>query len=200
MTSPMHKKQQLLRKIKRRNPKLNIELIEKAYDISEDAHKDDVRKSGEGYFNHPYSVVEIILNAADEIDLSTELICAALLHDTMEDTTLGPGTILNQFGDRTYFLVESVTKIKTHIDKFRDLDATHKKLSRRGLEDKNVLVLKVIDRLHNLETIGPMTKEQKERIGFETIDFYIPLADFLGMDKIKKQLLKLSKELIPHFR
>jgi len=164
-------------------------LIEKAYEFSKHAHKDHVRYSGEPYFIHPSAVAKILA----ELGMDPPTIAAGLLHDAIEDARATSEEVEKEFGKEILFLVEGVTKLGKH--KYRGAER-HAESLRRLLvatsEDVRVLIIKLADRYHNMQTISHVPQEKRTRIALETLEIYAPLANRLGMGRMKKELEDLS--------
>ncbi|MDG5814117.1 bifunctional (p)ppGpp synthetase/guanosine-3',5'-bis(diphosphate) 3'-pyrophosphohydrolase [Chitinispirillales bacterium ANBcel5] len=185
-----------LSKIKEVNPKVHTELIEKAFRFSWEAHKDQLRKSGEPFLAHP-AAVSLIL-AEQRLDSVT--ISAGLLHDVLEDTTIKKETLAEEFGDEIALLVDGVTKISTFQLKSRQerQAETYRKMLLSMAKDLRVIIIKFADRLHNLRTLKYLEPDRIRAIATETLDIYAPLAHRLGMAKIKWELEDLAfKHLYP---
>lgn len=164
-------------------------LIKKAYEFAMEAHKNEKRSSGEPYFNHLFSTA---VNLA-ELGMSGVTISAGLLHDSIEDVGVLPETIEKEFGSEVRFIVEGVTKL----GKVRYHGADRHNESLRKLfvamsQDIRVLIVKLCDRLHNMETLEFVKKEKQERIARETLEIYAPIAYRLGIRKVSKKLEDLS--------
>ncbi len=161
------------------------ELIQKAYDFARNAHKDQLRKSGEPYFIHVFTTA---FNLAD-LGMSPIVICAGLLHDVLEDTTVQEDELLQEFGPEIVSLVKGVTKLGTV--KYKGIERNVENLRKFFIsvaEDLRVLVIKLADRLHNIETLEHVNPEKQKRIAFETLEVYAPLANRLSMGKLKGRL------------
>jgi len=171
----------------------DIALVEKAYTFTERAHKEDVRYSGEPYFIHPAATAKILA----ELGMDAETIAAGLLHDAIEDGKASPEEVTKEFGTEVLFLVEGVTKLGKH--KYRGAER-HAESLRRLLvatsEDLRVLIIKLADRYHNMTTIEHVPKEKQKRIALETLEIFAPLADRLGMGRMKKTLEDLAFPVI----
>ena len=170
--------------------KESLELITKAYDYAQEKHKDQKRSSGEPYFVH-------LLNVAYELaKLKTDpnTICAGLLHDTMEDCGVTKEEFLENFNEEIYEIVEAVTKISNL--KFNDeqeyQSANHRKILIAMAKDVRVILVKLVDRLHNMRTLEYLPPEKQQRIAKETLDVYAPIAHRLGIAEIKNELEDLS--------
>jgi GTP pyrophosphokinase len=185
-----------MKRILESNPKINADLIERAYRFSYNAHKDQVRKSGDPYLAHPVAV-SIIL-AEQQLDSVT--VAAGLLHDVLEDSPCTRETIRDTFGDEIALLVDGVTKIKTFQMKSRQerQAETFRKMLLSMAEDLRVIIIKFADRLHNLRTLNYLPPDRIKDIATETLEIYAPLAHRLGMARIKWELEDLSfKYLFP---
>jgi GTP pyrophosphokinase len=180
----------LLDLYRRRDPKADVSLITKAYEIAERAHRDQVRKSGEAYIHHPIAVATIVA----EFIRDDVTIAAALLHDAVEDTGVEIDDISKQFGPHVAAIVDGVTKLdRLHFDsKEAQQAASMRKMLVAMAKDARVLIIKLADRLHNMRTIAAMPDWKQKRTGQETIDIYAPLAHRLGMQEMKWQLEDLS--------
>jgi len=181
----------LINKVKVYNKFLNPETLAKAYDFAVKAHADQKRHSGDPYVIHPVAVADILT----ELKLDSATIATGLLHDTIEDTHATYNTIVKEFGTEVADLVDGVTKISvlenqantsTKAENFRKLILATSK-------DIRVLLVKLADRLHNMRTIQAINNsEKKERIARETMEIYAPLADRMGMNRIRDELEDLS--------
>lgn len=171
----------------------DVTLIQKAYDFSKNAHKDHKRYSGEPYFIHPAATAKILA----ELGMDGETIAAGLLHDAIEDTKVSDDEVRKEFGPVVLFLVEGVTKLGTH--KYHG-EQRHAESLRRLLvatsADVRVLIIKLADRYHNMTTIEHVPSEKSARIALETLEIYAPLADRLGMGRMKRDLEDLSFPVI----
>ncbi len=161
-------------------------LITKAYELSKDAHKDQKRYSGDSYFIHPAEVGFLLAEAG----MDSQAIAAGLLHDTIEDAGVKPQTIEEQFGHDVLTLVEGVTKLGTL--RYRGVERhteSLRKLFAATAKDIRVLIIKLMDRLHNARTLEHVPKiEKRTRIAQETLEIYAPIADRLGMSVAKQEL------------
>ena len=186
---------ELINKVKNYNKFLNPEKLDKAYNFAVKAHKSQKRASGDPYSVHPIEVANILT----ELKLDSATITTGLLHDTIEDTFATYETIKQEFGDEVADLVDGVTKISafensaganSKVENFRKLILATSK-------DIRVLLVKIADRLHNMRTIKAITKEDKrKRIAQETMEIYAPLADRMGMHRIRDELEDLSFEIL----
>ncbi len=179
-----------VKQISELNPKTNSALIEKAYRFSWNAHRDQLRKSGEPFLAHPVAVAVIL--AEQKLDSVT--IAAGLLHDVIEDTTITREKIKAEFGEEILQLVEGVTKIARFQMKSREerQAETYRKMLLSMAEDIRVIIIKFADRLHNLRTLKYLEPAKIRQIAAETLDIYAPLAHRLGMAKIKWELEDLG--------
>ncbi len=197
--SPETLYQELIDRVLKYHPSDDISLIEKAYRTASCAHKDQVRKSGEPYIIHPLCVSIILA----DLELDKETIVAGLLHDVVEDTIMTYEEIEEQFGADVALLVDGVTKLEKlnfHGDKNNDKDS--EKLERQAenlrkmflamAKDIRVILIKLADRLHNMRTLQHMRPEKQQEIARETLDIYSPIAQRLGISKIKVELDDLS--------
>jgi GTP pyrophosphokinase len=182
--------QVFIRKIQEVNPKVQTELIEKAFRFAWTAHKNQVRKSGEPYLAHPVAVALIL--AEQHLDSIT--ISAGLLHDVLEDTTIGREAISQEFGEDVALLVDGVTKIRTfQIKTLQERQAeTYRKMLLSMAKDLRVIIIKFADRLHNLRTLKYLEPDRIKAIASETLNIYAPLAHRLGMARIKWELEDLA--------
>ncbi|WP_435117703.1 RelA/SpoT family protein [Candidatus Pelagibacter bacterium nBUS_49] len=185
----------LINKVKVYNKFLNPERLDKAFNFAVKAHQNQKRASGDPYSVHPIEVANILT----ELKLDSATITTGLLHDTIEDTFATYETIKNEFGDEVADLVNGVTKISvfentagsnSKVENFRKLILATSK-------DIRVLLVKIADRLHNMRTIKAIPKiEKRQRIAQETMEIYAPLADRMGMHRIRDELEDLSFEIL----
>lgn len=173
------------------NHRKKVEIIERAYRFAKEAHKGIRRRSGEPYILHPIAVAKI---ASQEIGLGSTSICAALLHDVVEDTDFTVEDIEQHFGKKIAQLVEGLTKISGGIfgDKASLQAENFRKLLLTMSEDIRVVLIKMADRLHNMRTLGSMAPNKQYKIAGETLYIYAPLAHRLGLFAIKTELEDLS--------
>ena len=169
----------------------HTEIIDKAFNFAKEAHKGVRRLSGEPYIMHPIAVARI---ACEEIGLGSTSICAALLHDVVEDTDYTVEDISNIFGPKIAQIVNGVTKISGGIfgDKASVQAESFKKLLLTMSDDIRVILIKISDRLHNMRTLGCQLPGKQYKIAGETLYIYAPLANRLGLNKIKEELEDLS--------
>lgn len=170
------------------------ELILRAYTIAEKAHGAELRKSGEPYITHPLAIAKHLA----QIGMDRDAVIAGILHDTLEDTELTPEEIEREFGHAVYLLVEGVTKLSKL--KYRGLERTIGSLRRLILataDDPRTIIIKLADRLHNMETITHHAEPEKiKRIAEETMRVYVPIAESLNIGYFKKRLEDLAFEVL----
>lgn len=178
----------LIKTVRNTHPKADIRLIERAYDVAAYYHRDQKRKSGDPYITHPLAVTTILA----ELGMNTETLCAALLHDTVEDTEYTLEELRDDFGDEIAALVDGVTKL----DKVKYGDAAEAETVRKMVvamaRDIRVLVIKLADRLHNMRTLRYMPRHKQEKKARETLEVFAPLAHRLGMNTLKWELEDLA--------
>lgn len=173
-----------------------VEIVRKAYDFANSAHKNVRRRSGEPYIIHPIEVAKIVIT---DIGLGYKSICAALLHDVVEDTSYTVEDIRNLFGDKIASLVDGLTKIKTALDNedrlggemiaSESLQAENfKRILLTMGDDVRVVLIKLADRLHNCRTIDSMPEHKRDKILSETMFIFIPLAHRLGLYGVKSEM------------
>jgi len=194
---PLKKQSQLIEKVRDYDPALNEALLREAYDYSMEAHAEQKRASGDPYFMHPLEVAEILT----EMNLDTNTIITGLLHDTVEDTLATIDEIEARFGKEIALLVDGVTKlsrIEMPTEEVREAENFRKFLLAMS-NDIRVLLVKLADRLHNMRTLHHITKpEKRRRIAMETMDIYAPLAERIGMRKMKDELEDIAfREINP---
>ncbi|NLL77738.1 MAG: bifunctional (p)ppGpp synthetase/guanosine-3',5'-bis(diphosphate) 3'-pyrophosphohydrolase [Clostridiales bacterium] len=196
--SPEQLFQDLIFRVRKYHPSDDISLIEKAYKVAYDAHKDQVRKSGEPYIIHPLCVAIILA----DLELDKETIAAGLMHDVVEDTIMTEEEIEEEFGSDVMLLVDGVTKLQQlqltgdsegkNADKLELQAENLRKMFLAMAKDIRVILIKLADRLHNMRTLKHMPPEKQQRIARETLDIYAPIAQRLGISKIKVELDDLS--------
>jgi GTP pyrophosphokinase len=178
----------LIKTVRATHPKADIRLIERAYDIAAHQHRDQKRKSGDPYITHPLAVATILA----ELGMNQETLCAALLHDTVEDTGYTLDELREQFGDEIAALVDGVTKL----DRVKYGEAAEAETVRKMVvamaRDIRVLVIKLADRLHNMRTLRYLPRDKQERKARETLEIFAPLAHRLGMNTLKWELEDLA--------
>jgi len=190
-TSPEELYQDLIKTIRRYHPSDDISMVEKAYNIAYDAHKEQERKSGEPYIIHPLCVAIILA----DLELDKETIVAGILHDVVEDTVLTLEQVEELFGSEVALLVDGVTKLTQlswSMDKVEIQAENLRKMFLAMAKDIRVILIKLADRLHNLRTLQYMRPEKQKEKARETMDIYAPIAHRLGISKIKVELDDLS--------
>ena len=183
--------QDIIANAKKYNRKSDSRVIRKAYEFALKAHGDQKRKSGEPYIIHPLEVAYIITT----LELDDESICAALLHDVVEDTDVTREDIEREFGPNVLELVDGVTKlgkIASYVDKEEQQVENYRKFFMAMAKDIRVLMIKLADRLHNMRTLKHLSDDRKVAIAKETMQLYAPLANRLGIYSIKWELEDLS--------
>jgi len=165
----------------------DIDLVQRAFQYASFLHRDQRRKSGEPYIVHPLSVAYILTSFA-RADINT--ICAALLHDTLEDTDCTREDIISNFGEEVCMLVEGVTKIRGVVFSSREEGSIENqgKILNGMAEDIRIILIKLADRLHNMRTLEYKSIDRQKAIAQETLDFYVPIAYYLGSYRIKNEL------------
>ncbi len=197
--SPETLYQDLVSRVKKYHPSDDISLIEKAYKIAYEAHKDQRRKSGEPYIIHPLYVAIILA----DLEMDKETLAAGILHDVVEDTIMTNEEITAEFGEDVALLVDGVTKLQQlELPEGSALSGDQEKLEMQAenlrkmflamAKDIRVILIKLADRLHNMRTLGHMPSDKQQRIARETMDIYAPIADRLGISRIKVELDDLS--------
>ena len=190
-TSPEELYNELIASIRKYHPSADISMIEKAYRIASDAHKDQKRKSGEPYIIHPLCVAIILA----DLELDKETIVAGILHDSVEDTWMTYEEVAEEFGEEVALLVDGVTKLgqlSYDADKLEVQAENLRKMFLAMAKDIRVILIKLADRLHNMRTLQYMTREKQKEKARETMDIYAPIAMRLGISKIKVELDDLS--------
>ena len=190
-SSPEKLYEELVRSVKKYHPSTDLSMIEKAYKVASDAHKDQKRKSGEPYIIHPLCVGIILA----DLELDKESIAAGLLHDVVEDTVLTKEQVAELFGDEVALIVDGVTKLgqlSYSADKVEEQAENLRKMFLAMAKDIRVIMVKLADRLHNMRTLQYMRPEKQLEKARETIDIYSPIAQRLGLAKIKNELDDLS--------
>ncbi len=183
--------EELINKIKSYNKFLNPKTLSKAYKFAVDAHKNQKRKSGDPYVIHPLAVANIL----SDLRLDSATIVTGLLHDTIEDTKATYDVVLKEFGKEVADLVDGVTKISALEDKALENSKAEnfRKLILATSKDIRVLLVKIADRLHNMRTLKAFDSlDKQKRIAKETMEIYAPLADRMGMNRIRDELEDLS--------
>ncbi len=188
---------ELIERVRKYHPSDDISMIEKAYRVASEAHKNQFRKSGEPYIIHPLNVAIILA----ELELDKETIVAGLLHDVVEDTVMTEEDLKREFGDDVALLVDGVTKLEkiplsagaNQPDEKLEMQAENlRKMFLAMAKDIRVIMIKLADRLHNMRTLKYKTPESQKRIAKETLEIYCPIAQRLGISKLKVELDDLS--------
>jgi guanosine-3',5'-bis(diphosphate) 3'-pyrophosphohydrolase len=178
--------ERVLESFRAHHPRADTSLLSEAFLLARDRHEGQMRETGEPYITHPVAVTEILA----DYGLDPETLCAALLHDTVEDTDLTLDQVAEQFGAHVAELIDGVTKLD--LIKFGSREeaqaATIRKLVVALAKDVRVLLIKLADRLHNLRTIWPLPEEKQQRIAKESLEVYAPLAHRLGVQEIKHEM------------
>ncbi|MCR5474399.1 MAG: bifunctional (p)ppGpp synthetase/guanosine-3',5'-bis(diphosphate) 3'-pyrophosphohydrolase [Lachnospiraceae bacterium] len=189
--SPEQLYQELISRVRKYHPSDDISLIEKAYTLANMAHKDQLRKSGEPYIIHPLSVAIILA----ELQLDKETIVSGILHDVVEDTIITDEQLRDQFGNYVALIVDGVTKLEKityNGDKLEYQAENLRKMFLAMAKDIRVIMVKLADRLHNMRTLQYQPPVRQVEIARETMDIYAPLAQRLGISKMKVELDDLS--------
>src|SRR5689334_15805707 len=180
----------LLEKVRAYSPDADVELLRRAYVFSAFEHRGQVRHSGEPYLIHPLAVADFLA----DMKLDAVAIAAGLLHDVVEDTLTTIEKIQEHFGPEVAHVVEGVTKISaiTFSSSEERQAENFRKMLLAMVDDIRVILVKLADRLHNMRTLEHMSEERRLRTAQETLDIYAPIANRLGMSKIKNELEELS--------
>ena len=177
--------------ILRYHPSTDLSQVEKAYNLAREAHKDQKRKSGEPYIIHPLCVAIILA----QLELDKETIIAGILHDVIEDTAVTPQELTEAFGEEIYLLVDGVTKLTQlnyEHDKIEIQAENLRKMFLAMAKDIRVILIKLADRLHNMRTMQYQSPEKQIEKSRETMEIYSPIAQRLGISKVKVELDDLS--------
>ncbi|HEX8008893.1 MAG TPA: bifunctional (p)ppGpp synthetase/guanosine-3',5'-bis(diphosphate) 3'-pyrophosphohydrolase [Trebonia sp.] len=178
----------LIKTIRATHPKADVRTVERAYDVAAYWHRDQKRKSGDPYITHPLAVATILA----ELGMNTETICAALLHDTVEDTSYTLVELRGELGEDIAALVDGVTKLdKVKYGESAEAETVRKMVVAMS-RDIRVLVIKLADRLHNMRTLRYLPREKQERKAREVLEIFAPLAHRLGMNTVKWELEDLA--------
>tara|TARA_Y100001949_G_scaffold99982_1_gene84343 strand:+ start:1395 stop:3656 length:2262 start_codon:yes stop_codon:yes gene_type:complete len=180
----------LIEKVRRNRPDADLELIRRAYAFSASEHKGQVRHSGEPYLGHPLEVANLLA----DMHLDAVVIAAGLLHDVVEDTLTTIERIEEEFGSEVAHVVAGVTKLSTiPFSSTTERQAeSFRKMLLAMVDDIRVILVKLVDRLHNMRTLGHLSEDRQLRIAQETKDIYAPIANRLGMSKVKNELEELA--------
>ena len=178
----------LIKTVRATHPKADVRLVGRAYEVAAHWHAGQMRKSGDPFITHPLAVTTILA----ELGMNTDTLCAALLHDTVEDTAYTLAELRKEFGDEVATLVDGVTKL----DRVKYGEAAEAETVRKMVvamsRDIRVLLIKLADRLHNMRTLRYLPREKQERKSREVLEIYAPLAHRLGMNTIKWELEDLA--------
>jgi GTP pyrophosphokinase len=187
---PAVRLEDIVERIQNYNPDADVDLLRRAYIFSAKVHQGQTRLSGEAYLIHPIEVAAILAN----LKLDAATVAAGLLHDTIEDTTATPEEISAMFGDEVAMLVDGMTKLsRMELQSREQREADNfRKMIVAMAKDIRVILIKLADRLHNMRTLKSLPPEKQKRIAQETLDIYAPLANRLGISKIKIELEDLS--------
>ena len=169
------------------NPSANFQQIRQAYELAREMHGTQMRKDGSPFITHPLAVAQIV---AEELHLDSESIIAALLHDTIEDTSATHEQIAKMFSPTVADLVEGVSKLTRvhYTSKEEEQMENLRKMLMAMSKDIRVILIKISDRLHNMRTMEYQTPEKQKQKSFETMEIYAPIAHRLGMQKMKWEL------------
>ena len=187
---PAVRLEDIVERIQNYNPDADVDLLRRAYIFSAKVHQGQTRLSGESYLNHPIEVAAILAN----LKLDAATVAAGLLHDTIEDTTATPDELKVMFGEEVARLVEGMTKIsRMELQSREQREAENfRKMIVAMAKDIRVILIKLADRLHNMRTLSHLSPEKQKRIAQETLDIYAPLANRMGISRIKIELEDLS--------
>jgi GTP pyrophosphokinase len=178
----------LLKTLRSNHPKADTRSVIRAYEVAERCHRGQTRRSGDPYISHPLAVATIVA----DLGMESPTVCAALLHDTIEDTAMSLTDITREFGDEVGRIVDGVTKL----DKVRYGESAEAETIRKMVvamaRDPKVLIVKLADRLHNIRTVSWLPPDKQQRIAKQTLEIYAPLAHRLGMNAIKWELEDLA--------
>ena len=180
----------LISTIKKNNKKVDIKLVTRAYNYAFMHHGEQKRKSGEPYIIHPLNVANIIAG----LGLDATTICAALLHDVVEDTDVTRDDLIKEFGTEVTEIVDGVTKLQKlqYSDMEEQQVENYRKMFLAMGKDIRVILIKLADRLHNMRTLKYLTRDRQLAIAKETMDLYAPLANRIGMYSLKWELEDLA--------
>jgi guanosine-3',5'-bis(diphosphate) 3'-pyrophosphohydrolase len=182
--------EEIVERIQNYSPDADVDLLRRAYIFSAKVHQGQTRLSGETYLNHPIEVAAILSN----LNLDAATVAAGLLHDTIEDTTATSEELKEMFGEEVAKLVEGLTKLsRMELQSREQREAENfRKMIVAMARDIRVVLIKLADRLHNMRTLGHLSTEKQKRIAQETLDIYAPLANRMGISRIKTELEDLS--------
>ena len=178
--------EQLVEKIRASEKPYDLEKITQAYKVAEKAHEGQLRTSGDPYITHPLAVASILLDYC----MDTDTICAALLHDTVEDTDVTLDELRKKFGEDVALMVDGVTKIGLVplVSKEEQQAENIRKILMAMSKDIRLIIIKLADRLHNMRTLAARPPEKQRKTSLETMNFYAPIAHRLGMSDVKEEM------------
>jgi GTP diphosphokinase / guanosine-3',5'-bis(diphosphate) 3'-diphosphatase len=187
---PAVRLEDIVERIQKYNPDADVDLLRRAYIFSAKSHQGQTRLSGESYLNHPIEVAAILA----DLRLDAATVAAGLLHDTIEDTTATPEELKEMFGTEVAGLVDGMTKLsRMELQSREQREAENfRKMIVAMAKDIRVILIKLADRLHNMRTLRSLPPEKQKRIAQETLDIYAPLANRMGISRIKIELEDLS--------
>ncbi|NLD68840.1 MAG: RelA/SpoT family protein [Limnobacter sp.] len=179
-------------------PEEDLRRIREAYRVSDEAHLGQFRTSGEPYISHPIAVAEILAGWK----LDADSLMAALLHDVIEDTSVGKQTLIERFGPQVAEIVDGLSKLERveFATKEQQQAESFRKMLLAMARDVRVILIKLADRLHNMQTLGAVPPEKQRRVARETIEIYAPIANRLGLHELFRELLDLSFKALHPFR
>ncbi len=188
----------LIEKIESLDKSYDIPKIKAAYELADKAHEGVKRSSGDPYISHPVAVAYILV---DKFSMDTDTICAALLHDVVEDTDIGLDVLQKKFGEDVARLVDGVTKIgKVPLNTREEQQAENiRKILIAMSKDLRVIIIKLADRLHNMRTLDSRPPEKQCKTSLETMNFYAPIAHRLGISDVKEEMEDLSLRYLDPF-
>lgn len=175
-----------------------IEKVGRAYSLAAQAHEGQKRFTGEPYITHPLEVARIL----GQLHMDDECIAAAILHDTIEDTSLSKQDISKNFGDKVAELVDGVSKLKQIRFQSRQHQQAEnfRKMMLAMAQDIRVILIKLADRLHNMRTLGTLPSDKRQRVALETLEIYAPIAHRLGMNVMRTEFEELGFKLLHPYR
>jgi guanosine-3',5'-bis(diphosphate) 3'-pyrophosphohydrolase len=187
---PAVRLEDIVERIQHYHPEADVDLLRRAYIFSAKAHQGQTRLSGEAYLNHPIEVAAILA----DLKLDAATVATGLLHDTIEDTSVTPEEVKSMFGDEVAMLVDGMTKLsRMELQSREQREADNfRKMIVAMAKDIRVILIKLADRLHNMRTLKSLPPDKQKRIAQETLDIYAPLANRLGISKIKTELEDLA--------
>ena len=170
-------------------PKKEVQAVRKAYRFAESAHAGQFRRTGHQYITHPLAVADILAG----MRMDHQSIMAAVMHDVLEDTGISKATLAQSFGEEVAEIVDGVSKLSTIFNSRAEAQAENfQKMAMATARDLRVILVKLADRLHNMRTIGVMPLDKRKRTARETLDFYAPIANRLGMNTVRVEFEELA--------